>query len=88
MHAGEGIVWGASLVRSFTPEGPLDREVSVPVRNPTCLAFGGAKLEEIAISSFRQESSDDDLRQCRQAGGIFRIDSGVRGLPGREFADC
>jgi sugar lactone lactonase YvrE len=80
--------WGASLVRSFTPEGTLDREVPVPVKNPTCVAFGGAKLEDVAISSARQELSDDDLRQCPQAGGIFRIDAGgVRGLTDGEFSD-
>ena len=81
-------VWGAALLRSFTPEGTLDREVAVPAKNPTCLAFGGAKLETLAITSARQELSADELRSSPEAGGVFQIDSlGVRGLGDREFAD-
>ena len=81
--------WGAARVRSFTPEGTLDREVAVPPKNPTCLAFGGAKLEDVAISSARQEMSEHELRDCPQAGGVFQIAStGVRGLTDEEFADA
>ena len=35
-------VWGAGVIRRFTPGGLLDRQVPVPAKQPTCIAFGGA----------------------------------------------
>ena len=81
-------VWGASALRRFTPAGTLDREVTVPVKNPTCPAFGGAKLEDLAITSARQQMSEDELRLLPQAGSVFRIQSaGTRGVLDAEFRD-
>jgi sugar lactone lactonase YvrE len=79
--------WGRSRVRRYTPDGHVDREIAVPVRNPTCVAFGGARLDQLFVTSSRQEMTDDALRRMPQAGGVFRAAIDSRGLADLPFAD-
>jgi L-arabinonolactonase len=79
--------WGRSRVRRYTPDGRVDLEIEVPVPNPTCVVFGGMALDELFVTSARQEMTGDELRRAPQAGGVFRLRAGVRGLADRPFAD-
>ena len=54
-------VWGAGVVRRFNPEGTLVAEIGVPSRNLTCPAFGGAGLDQLFVTSSRQEMTEDEL---------------------------
>ena len=81
-------VWGAAVVRRFTPGGILDREVAAPATNLTCVCFGGDALDELYVTSSRQEMSDADLARMPDAGGIYRaIPGDVRGVPEVLFRD-
>ena len=80
--------WGAGVVRRYRPDGSLERNVSVPAKNPTCPLFGGDLLNELYITTARQEMSPAELARTPDAGGVYRADiPGVCGLPDAPFAD-
>jgi sugar lactone lactonase YvrE len=83
----EGGVWVAlnhsGTVRRFTPEGVVDAVVEVEPRQVTACTFGGDRLDELFITTSRENlPPGDDPR----AGALFRAEVGIRGLPAREFA--
>ncbi len=83
----EGGVWVAlnhsGTVRRFTPDGLPDTVVEVEPRQVTACTFGGDRLDELFITTSRENlPASDDPR----AGSLFRADVGVPGLPAREFA--
>lgn len=81
--------WGAARVRRYTPEGRLDRVVAVPAKNPTCPAFGGADLDDLYVTSAREQMTPLELMQTPEAGSVYRLaGSGVRGVPDALFRDC
>ncbi|WP_432485156.1 SMP-30/gluconolactonase/LRE family protein [Kineococcus esterisolvens] len=83
----EGGVWtalfGGSAVRRYAPDGTLDAVVEVGARQVTACTFGGADLDELFITTSRENLADDD---DPAAGSVFRFVPGVRGLPVLPFA--
>jgi len=83
----QGGVWVAlsngGAVRRYTPDGALDEVVEVPARKVTACTFGGLDLNQLFITTSREdlEPGDDPL-----AGSLFRAVVGMRGLPLHEFA--
>ena len=81
-------VWGGSLARRHRPDGTIEREIPVPARNVSCVAFGGPDLNELYITTARQDISPADLERVPETGGVYRaLPDGVRGLPDTLFAD-
>jgi sugar lactone lactonase YvrE len=74
-------LWGGSRVVRYTPDGKVDREVTVPVSQPTCPAFGGSDLKTLYIVSARENLSAEQLEKEPLAGGVFAIRVDVPGLP-------
>ncbi|MFX4222935.1 MAG: SMP-30/gluconolactonase/LRE family protein [Thalassobaculum sp.] len=80
----DGCYWMAGVdgwqVVRITPTGKVDRIVPVPVQKPTCLAFGGPRLETLYLTSMGPgliaPGSED---KQPDAGGIFALDPGVPG---------
>jgi len=64
--------WGGSRVVRYTPTGKVDRVVAVPAKNPTCCAFGGARLDTLYITS-------------AHGAGLFAVAPGVKGLAESRF---
>jgi sugar lactone lactonase YvrE len=80
--------WGASMVRRYMPEGSVDRHMAVPVKNPSCVAFGGPNLDGLYITSARQQMTPQELEAMPHAGGVYRVVPGDRrGLPESRFSD-
>ncbi len=73
-------VWGVGLIRRYSPDGTLDREITVPAKNPTCVVFGGDALDRLFITSSRQEMSDAELAHTPDAGGVYVCTPAVRGV--------
>ncbi|MEX5572424.1 SMP-30/gluconolactonase/LRE family protein [Pseudomonas lijiangensis] len=77
----EGCYWicgnDAGLIHRFTPQGRLDRSVTVPVKKPTMCAFGGSGLDTLYITSIRPGG---DIGDQPLAGGVFAFRPGVTGL--------
>lgn len=83
----EGGVWVAlnhsGTVRRYTPQGRIDEVVEVPPRQVTACTFGGANLDELFLTTSRENLPTGEQPL---AGSLFRARVGVRGLPVREFA--
>lgn len=83
----EGGVWVAlydgGAVRRYSPDGALDAVVEVGARKVTACAFGADDLDELFITTSREElePGDDPL-----AGSLFSVRPGVSGRPARAFA--
>lgn len=80
--------WGAARVCRYTPDGRLDRAIATPARNPTCPAFGGDTLDDLYVTSAREQMTPAELAARPDAGGVYvarRV--GVRGVPDRLFDD-
>jgi sugar lactone lactonase YvrE len=82
----EGGVWTALSdsggVQRYTPEGHLDAVVELPVTKVTACTFGGARLDELFITTSREGLDPGDEPH---AGSLFRVVPGVRGRPTLEF---
>ena len=83
----EGGVWvalnGSGVVRRYRCDGVLDGVVELPTAKVTACTFGGPGLDELFITTSREDVAPDD---DPIAGSLFRADVGVTGLPTREFA--
>jgi len=78
-------IWGSWKVVRFAPDGRVDREVRLPVSNPTSCMFGGPDLRTLYVTSAKLGLSNEELSAQPQAGGLFAIDAGVAGLPETRF---
>lgn len=79
-------VWGAGEIRRFSPGGRLIGVVEVPARQVTSVAFGGAHLDELFITTARIGQSQRALAAQPRAGDIFWLQPGVSGRPWPRFA--
>ena len=83
----EGCYWSAqyegSCVLRFSPTGVIVAKVNVPAKRTTMLAFGGADLRTMYITTARDGASADELVAQPFAGGIFacRVDVAGRAEP-------
>jgi L-arabinonolactonase len=85
----EGFYWSACYmggrVMRIAPDGKIDREIMMPVRDITMVAFGGADLDRLYITTSREALSSEEFRAAPLAGSIFLADPGVRGLVDARF---
>jgi sugar lactone lactonase YvrE len=83
----EGGVWvalfGGSAVRRYGLTGTLEDVLDLPVTQVTACTFGGDGLEELYITTSRENLPEDEQPQ---AGSVFRARPGVAGLPPTPFA--
>jgi L-arabinonolactonase len=70
----------------YRPDGAIEEELAVPTANPTCPAFGDAKLNTLYITSAREELSAAQLEGQPHAGGVYRAElPGLTGLREERF---
>lgn len=79
--------WGGGKIVRYAPDGTIDREVPLPVSNPTCLCFGGEDLSTLYITSAWFGLNDSARAAEPYAGSIFAMQPGVRGIHEHRFAD-
>jgi sugar lactone lactonase YvrE len=83
----DGCYWtcanDAGALHRFTPDGRLDRTIALPVSKPSMCAFGGARLDELYITSIRPAQPPAD--QAGLAGGVFVCRPGAQGLAETPF---
>ena len=78
--------WDGWCIRRFSPEGERLETVRMPVSKPTSCAFGGPNLDRLYVTSARIGLDDDALEMQPNAGGLFMVTPGVRGLADVPFA--
>lgn len=79
----EGAYWvamyeGGRILR-FSPDGELLREVQVPFRCPTMVAFGGADLQTLYITSASAGRSAEEKAQYPHTGKVLCLPVDVTG---------
>lgn len=86
----QGYYWfalnlGGKILR-IDPAGRLDREIDMPVRSPTCVAFGGENYETLFVTSQQTFLTSEELAHHPKPGSVFAIHGlGVQGLVEPEF---
>jgi L-arabinonolactonase len=71
--------WGGSKLVRYRPDGSVEREVPLPVSNPTCLAFGGPDLDILFVTSAWFSLTEKQRAREPHAGSLFVFRPGVRG---------
>lgn len=74
------LVYGAAI-RRYAPDGSLDRQIDLPFANPTKLAFGGADLRDVFLTSTQmvRKGGAPNLGQA-MLGRIFSFRSETAGV--------
>ena len=86
----DGCVWVALVqagrLARFTPAGVLDRLVEAPTDMPSCMAFGGADLSTLYVTSIKDSGTGRAISRHPAGGHVFAIEGlGVTGLPEPRF---
>jgi sugar lactone lactonase YvrE len=79
----EGAYWcamyeGGRILR-LSPEGEILREIPLPVRCPTMVAFGGADLKTLFITTARHNRPADELKEQPLSGCVLELRVDVAG---------
>ncbi|XVS65643.1 SMP-30/gluconolactonase/LRE family protein [Actinosynnema sp. CA-299493] len=77
-------LWGGAALHRYTPDGVLDREVELPVGQPTACAFGGADFTDLYVTTARVGLNGDALSEL--AGSVLVLPGIGEGLPSTAFA--
>ena len=73
--------WGGGQVVRYGTDGLTSLIVDLPVRQPTCVAFGGDALDLLFVTSARAGLGDEDLAAQPQAGDLFIFSTSYKGIP-------
>ena len=74
-------IWGAGEVRCYSAtDATVLAVVTVPVAHPTAVAFAGADLDLLVITTSTDDPAEEVLVGHPDAGRLFTVDVGVRGL--------
>jgi sugar lactone lactonase YvrE len=77
-------LWDGGAVHRYL-DGRLELVIRLPVSRPTSCAFGGVDLDELYVTSAWEGLSGAERRIQPLAGSLFRIRTGIRGLPARSY---
>jgi sugar lactone lactonase YvrE len=78
-------LWGGWRVRRYAPDGRIEREIRLPVPQPTSPAFGGPDMTTLFVTSARRDLDDAALAAAPLSGSLFAIEVDVRGLVESRF---
>jgi sugar lactone lactonase YvrE len=77
--------WGAGCVRRFALDGRLLRQIDLPARQVTSVAFGGPDFATLLVTSAREGLDEAALQAQPLAGATFVLRPGVAGLAAARF---
>lgn len=78
--------WDGWCVRRYSPLGEWLQTLRTPVARPTSCSFGGRDLDELYISSASIDLDQTAMEMQPNAGGLFMVRPGVRGIEEIPFA--
>ena len=77
---------GGSKITRWNPlTGEQILSIPIPALYVTSCTFGGPNLTDLYITTARTRMTDAELKQYPHAGGIFRIQTNVKGCPTYSF---
>lgn len=71
--------WGAGEIVRYRPDGQIDRKISLPVSQPSCVTFGGPDLNLLCITTARVDLNEEDLIEQPLAGALLIYDVNATG---------
>ncbi|MHB1318532.1 MAG: SMP-30/gluconolactonase/LRE family protein [Anaerolineae bacterium] len=78
----EGMVWsarwGGSCVVRYDAAGNVARRITFPAKKVSCPAFGGPDYADLYVTT---AGGNNKPEEGAGAGALFRVDTGVRGVP-------
>ena len=74
---------GGGRLRRFRADGSFDRDILLPVSQPTMCAFGGEALDTLYVTSAADKLSVEQRQQEPLAGALLRLRPGERGIARR-----
>ena len=87
----EGFLWSAqwygSCIVRYDPEGKVERQIGIPAKQTSSLAFGGEELTDIFVTSAGRSfctplmPPDYDPASGYFGGRLYHINLGIRGKP-------
>lgn len=88
----DGNYWCALVhggaIACMSPAGKMIERIPVPAKHPTMVAFGGADLDQLYVTSASKLLAPEEAMRWPDAGKLFRIDGlGARGLPEPWFGE-
>jgi sugar lactone lactonase YvrE len=72
--------WGGWRIVRYAPDGGIDRIIPTPIQQPSSCAFGGEDMTTLFITSAWDELPMAARAQQPLAGGLFAVETGVKGL--------
>ncbi|MCD6596925.1 MAG: SMP-30/gluconolactonase/LRE family protein [Bacteroidales bacterium] len=79
-------LWNGNAVARFNPQnGKLISKIDVPAHNVTSCAFGGTNLDKLYITTASVDMTEDEKKKYPNAGSIFVVTPGVKGVKGNYF---
>jgi sugar lactone lactonase YvrE len=72
--------WGGWKIVRYAPDGRVDMTIRMPVQQPSSCAFGGEDMTTLFVTSAWDELTDQQRAAQPIAGGLFAIETGVKGL--------
>ena len=73
--------WGAGRVVRYDAQGRILGQVPVPAPHVSCVAFGGAALDLLFVTTAQAEMSPEALERAPEAGSVFVYKTDCKGLP-------
>ena len=77
--------WGSGKVVRYAPDGTISGTIDVPASHVSCVAFGGADLDLLFVTSARQELNPIQLAGEPHAGDLFIYQLNIKGLADARF---
>ncbi len=85
----EGHLWVAEIdgsrIARYAPDGTLERTIMLPVSKPASLAFGGADMRTLFITSISYGLSETQRAEQPWAGKVMSLATDIAGLPEPPF---
>ena len=73
-------MWGLGQVHRYTPDGELVAIVEVPAPHTSSVAFAGAELDTLVVTTATQDLTDSQRAEFPHSGKLFTVRPGVPGL--------
>jgi sugar lactone lactonase YvrE len=77
--------WQGFRVTCYDSDGKKVQQLEVPVPTATCMAFGGADLHDLYITTGKKGLSTDQLGKYPEAGDLYMVRLDVAGRLEPEF---
>jgi len=78
-------IWGEGAIRRYTPDGALERRITLPASQVTNMTFGGADYGDLYITTAQVGLTPEQLEAEPLAGSTFVCRPGVQGRPSHAF---